>query len=347
MSKKVNPAAVGLFVSGALVILLAGLVALGSGKFFEKRGRFVVYFQSSANGLEEGSDVQLGGVKVGRVVKMHVQFDPVTRKKVIPVVIELSADRIADLSVDETHTKDEILSDEVIGSFIQHQGLRARLMNKSALTGQLFVDLDFVPESEELAYTFPGETIDGLVQIPTSKNQIERVLESIAEGLDRISKIDVGELVANVDKLLVDLDDKINELDLKGISDKAKTTLQNADAAMLHLDELLSDDQIMSAIANLNDAAAELKELVSAIDAEKVNLAVENAAVAIERSAGAIENIGGAAGNIADLTDQSSVSMVRLNRALSSVEGASRSIKDLADYLKRNPNALLSGKKQP
>jgi paraquat-inducible protein B len=176
MSKKVNPAAVGLFVAGALVILLAGLVVLGSGKFFEKRKRFVTYFQSSANGLEVGSEVKLGGVTIGRVINMYFQFDPATGEKIIPVVFELSADRIAGLSLNEKRSKDEIFSEESIRQSIEERGLRARLMNKSALTGQLFVDLDFFPESEA-DYTFPGETIDGLVQIPSTKNEIQRVLE--------------------------------------------------------------------------------------------------------------------------------------------------------------------------
>ena len=345
MSKKVNPAAVGLFVAGALVILLAGLVVLGSGKLFEKRGRFVTYFESSANGLEVGSEVKLGGVTIGRVVNMHFQFDPETKEKVIPVVIELSADRIAALSLDEERTKDEILSAESITRSVAEQGLRTRLMNKSALTGQLFVDLDFFPDEE--GYTFPGETIDGLVQIPSTKNEIQRVLESIAQGVEKISKIDVGNLVANIDKLIVNLDAKIADLDLKGISEKTNRTLEMADSAIVHLDELVSDKQLKETIGNLNEAVLELKNLLAAVDGEEVNLAIENAAEAMENANTAIDNIGGAAANIADLTDPNAAGMVRFNRALSSIDEAARSLKELADFLKRNPNALLSGKKRP
>ncbi len=309
----------------------------------------MLYFQSSANGLEEGSAVQLGGVKVGKVVRMYIQLDPETKKKVIPVVIELSADRLAALSVDRHDEEDEILSEKSIMSSVNEKGLRARLMNKSALTGQLFVDLDFFPEDDG-GYRFSGPTIDGLIQIPTTKNQIQRVLESIAEGVDKLGNIDVVELVEHIDSLLVDLNRKVNELDLKGLSDKANSTFEKIDLAVADLDELVTEKEVgevKEILSNLSEASAELKDLLAAVDGEKINLAIENAAEAMENANGAIEQIGGAAGNIADLTDPNAAGMVRLNRALSSLEETSRSIKELTDFLKRNPNALLSGKKRP
>ena len=345
MSKKVNPAAVGVFVAGAVLILLVGLIVLGSGRLFEKHERFVVYFQSSANGLQEGADVLLGGVKVGSVKSMRIQLDPDTGVKVIPVVIELSADRLAALSVEGDHTRDTILTPEAIEDFVG-QGLRARLMSKSALTGQLFVDLEVFPEEVE-SYTFPGKTIDGLPQIPTTKNEIEQVLESIARSVDKISQIEFAEVAENINALIKSLDAKVAELDLKGISDKANSVLDNTDSAVANLDKLITDEQVKSAITNINDAAVELKGLVAAIDDEQVNLAVRNAAGALENASGALAEFEGAAANIGDLTDPRSGSIVRLNRTLGNLEEAAKAIEELADYLKRNPNALLSGKKQP
>lgn len=349
MSKKVNPSAVGIFVVGALVLLLGGLVLLGSGKLFEKKKRFVLYFQTSANGLEEGSAVQLGGVKVGTVIKMHVQFDPETEKKIIPVVVELSADRIASFFVNSEYSKDDILSDQAVRYSVDKKGLRATLKNKSALTGQLFVDLDFFPNADR-GYRFSGPTLDGLLQIPTTPNEIERVLESISKGIGKLGEIDVVELVAHADSLLVDLNAKVNELDLKGISEKTNSTLDKIESTTDHLDQLLGEKEvkeIKETIANLSEASAEFKKLLAAIDEEEVKLAILNAADAMEEAKTTMEEIGTTASNITDLTDPNSASMVRLNRALSSIEETSRSLKDLTDFLKRNPNALISGKKRP
>lgn len=337
MSKKVNPAAVGLFVTGALVILLAGLVVLGSGKFFEQHERFVVYFQGSVNGLEEGSAVQLGGVKVGSVVQMHVQFDPETNQKVVPVVIELSASRILQLSVDGVYTKDKVLSREAVAKAVEERGLRARLISKSALTGQLFIDLDFFPDDQE-GYTFPGNPIDGLTQIPTTKNEIERVLESIAKSVEKLSVIDFGQLITDVNGLVVEIDEKVGELDIGGISDRAKKTLDHADATMANIDKLVTDEHLTQTFANLDSATADIKGAVAAFDGEQVSVAVAEAEEAMSQ-------IKLAAANIAKVTTTDSTTTVRLNRALARIEEASKAIEQLADYLKRNPNALISGKK--
>jgi paraquat-inducible protein B len=313
----------------------------------------VVYFQSSANGLQEGSEVLLGGVKVGSVVRMQLQFDPETGEKVIPVVIELSADRIESLTGDAKFTKADILSGESLQHAIHQRGLRARLMTKSVLTGQLYVDLDFFSDDPK-SYTFPGETIDGLLQIPSTKNEIERVLDSIAKGVNKLSNIDfkemkdnVARMINNVDELIVNVNQKVEDLDTKGISDRTKGTLDKADSALASVEAVVTDEKIKHAIASFDEAAAEIKNLVASIDDEAVNAVIVDAGDAIQKAGDALKEIEGAAANIAELTTPDAAVQVRLNRTLASIEEVSRSVKDLADYIKRNPNSILAGKKQP
>ncbi len=366
MSKKVNPAALGIFVVGAFIILLAGLIILGAGQMFEKKKRFVLYFQGSANGLEEGSDVLLGGVKVGAVVEMRVQFDLEKNQKIVPVIVELSADRLIGLRVAESRagaeqglappTRDNILQPERIQYFVE-KGLRARLKSKSALTGQLYVDLDIFPLDQDY-YEFKvpeGEsTLQGLQQIPTTKSEVQQVLESIAKSVDKLSKIEVGEIVTKVNEavdeaktLIAKVNSKVDELDVAGISDQAKSTLAKAE-------DLLGDEKIKGTIASIDEAAAALKDLLVAIDSEAVNGAVvdareliKNASTTIENAGAAMKKIELAAGNIAENTASDSALTVRLNRALGAIEEVSRSAANLTDYLKRNPNSILAGRKRP
>lgn len=345
MSKKVNPTAVGMFVSGAVVFIIFGLIALGTGKIFEIRERFVVYFQSSANGLQEGSDVLFGGVKVGSVEQMLVQFDPDTKQKVIPVVIELSASRIAALQADSKYGEEEILSAESVQDAID-QGLSARLKNRSALTGQLFVDLDY-DQDRTGAYTFPGETIEGLTQIPTMKSQVEEVLDKIAMGVDSISRSDIAGLVVNINTLVTGLNTKLEELDVKGISDKANDSLASIDSALAGVDLKKTVDGIDAAVAQLNT-------VIASIDADGINTVIDNASAAMKSLEGAGDSLADAgrsvtsAGqSISDFTDADAPASMQLNRALAEIDEAARSIRQLADFLRRNPNALVTGKKQP
>ena len=47
MSKKGNKIVIGVFVIGALVLLLIGIVVFGSGELFKRTNKFVLYFDGS------------------------------------------------------------------------------------------------------------------------------------------------------------------------------------------------------------------------------------------------------------------------------------------------------------
>jgi paraquat-inducible protein B len=331
MSKKVNPTAVGIFVAGALVFVVTTIVLLGTGTLFETRERFLIYFQTAANGLTESSDVRLGGVKVGSVRSIQVQLDPATNVQLIPVVIELSANRLATLTGDTLRKKDGFFTDENIQQSID-QGLRARLTQISVLTGQLIVELDFIPDDQS-GFTFDGDPIAPYPQIPSVKGQIEQVFEKLAKSLEDISKIDIAGLVADTDRLVNNLDAKIDDLDLKGISDNANSALKNIDA-------VAKDQNIKDAIAGFNDSMTELKAILAAVDKQDIHTTLEKAAAAMTKAEAAADNI-------ATMTSPDAALGIRIKSVLGEVEQTSRSIRELMDYLRRNPNSIITGKRQP
>ena len=65
MNQKISPALIGGFVVGALVLLVIAVIAFGSGQLFRKTREFVLYFDSSVNGLRIGAPVKVRGVEVG------------------------------------------------------------------------------------------------------------------------------------------------------------------------------------------------------------------------------------------------------------------------------------------
>ncbi|MEM8955217.1 MAG: MlaD family protein [Verrucomicrobiota bacterium] len=331
MSKKANPTAVGIFVSGAVIFVITAVILLGTGGLFETKERFLVYFQTAANGLTESSDVRLGGVKVGSVVKIQVQLDPQTHQQLIPVVIEISANRLANLTGDTDRDKTDFFTEENIQASID-QGLRARMTQVSVLTGQLIVELDFLPDSGP-GFTFEGPPIAPYPQIPTVKGQIEQVFEKLASSLENISKIDIGGLVSDANKLVNNLDDKISAIDTKAISENANQFLKSADT-------LVSDQQLKEGIANFSAATEELKSILASVNKEDIETTLEKAASAMTKA-----DI--AAGNIANLTNPNADIGLRIQNVLSEIDRAARSIRELTDYLQRNPNAIITGKKKP
>jgi paraquat-inducible protein B len=58
MSKKANPTTIGIFIFIGLALLVGGLLMFTSSRLFTERGKVIVYFESSLNGLTEGAPVK-------------------------------------------------------------------------------------------------------------------------------------------------------------------------------------------------------------------------------------------------------------------------------------------------
>jgi sporulation protein YlmC with PRC-barrel domain len=76
MSRQANKTVIGIFVVGAIALVVIAVLILGSGKFFKKTFTAVCYFEGSVGGLNVGAPVIFRGVKVGSVKNIVLQFDP-------------------------------------------------------------------------------------------------------------------------------------------------------------------------------------------------------------------------------------------------------------------------------
>ena len=98
MARKANPALIGAFVLGAIVLAVVGLIVFGGGKFFTQEQVIVAYFYESVKGLSIGSPVTFNGMKVGAVTDIKVVVDPKEMKIRTPVFFEMEAHRFTEAS---------------------------------------------------------------------------------------------------------------------------------------------------------------------------------------------------------------------------------------------------------
>src|SRR5580704_2812074 len=98
MSRRANPKIVGGFVLTALALLVAAALVFGSFTFLETTRKFVVFFEGSVDGLQQGSAVLFRGVPLGRVIDVGIRYDPQNSTFEIPVIIEIRPGVIARLS---------------------------------------------------------------------------------------------------------------------------------------------------------------------------------------------------------------------------------------------------------
>src|SRR4030095_6357965 len=89
MSKKASPTVIGVFIFVGLFLCVCGLLLFTSSRLFSPSAKFIVYFESSLNGLKEGAPVKYRGVTIGSVSRMMIPFTQAPGDTAMPVIIEV------------------------------------------------------------------------------------------------------------------------------------------------------------------------------------------------------------------------------------------------------------------
>lgn len=327
MSKQASKTLIGAFVLGALVLIVAGVVVFGSGKFFRKVNKGVMFFEGSVKGLQIGAPVMFRGVQIGHVTNIILRVNKKDLTAFIPVYAEIDPQKIVPIG------DDHVYDQQYLQALIE-KGLRAQLQLQSFVTGQLIVNIDFHPGTPVrlvgLEKKYPEiPTVPSSVEKLTKRleelplNEIADRLNETLAGINRLvnsrdlqtSIASLNQLLKNTDALVKNLDTKIGPLasDIKGTTDAARSALVQAEKT-LRFDEGAPGEIALSIKETLLSAQATLKETNKTV--EHINgIAAQNANLGYE-----------------------------ISRTLEQIAELSRSIRVLADYLERHPEALLRGK---
>ncbi len=332
MKTKVSPAVVGLFVLGAFVLGLVALFSFGGINFFSRPERFVVYFDESIHGLDLGSPVKLRGVRVGRVVDINLRYVPASNQSVVAVSCELNRNLIAD----DKGVLIDVTEDGKLQGLVD-QGMRAQLGVIGLATGLLYVELDFLDPKEYPAAP-RTDIVSKYVEMPAVPSAISEFQANLTEILNDIKGIDFVAIAREVHGLLADTRKKINGMDTGALV--AEWT-----AAGTSVRTLADSPELKQALASLGDASKKLDvilteyaatgpkgaDLAKTLDEVRATVGTFNSTAAtVQTFINAQQNLG----------DDASQAFVKLGEAAAAV-------RELADYLERNPSALITGRKQP
>lgn len=233
MSRKVNKTAIGLFVVGALILLIIGIVIFGSGLLFKRTSKFILYFDGSVKGLSEGAPVMFRGVKIGIVKDITLIYEPKARTIMLPVVIEIEQGRIKG-----GPSFWELGGDKKMIEL----GLRAKLEVQSYLTGQLMISFDFYPDK-------PAELRGILKQYPELPAFLRDIMKQYSElptlpiSTDifaLMNEIPIKEIAKNLEVTAQGLNKLVNSNDLQKSLYELRNTLQETKQTMRSL-RLLSE----------------------------------------------------------------------------------------------------------
>jgi paraquat-inducible protein B len=319
MGKKANPAVIGGFVVGAVALAVAAVLIFGSGKFWASTVLWVSYFPGSVKGLQVGAPVTFRGVKIGQVSDIKTTLDMRERPVRIrtPVYWELNRDSIATIGISEAEREKMRKEGDPVIALLIKRGLRAQLQLQSFVTGQKFIEIEFHPDTPiRLVEADPK-----VEEFPTTESGIAQLTKSLEElPLREIGDAALA-LLQNVDKL-------VSSPEVKGVLRSANETLKTYDKVGRDL-----ESQVMPAA---REAMTDASALMQNIDREVTPTARD----ALKEAEAALATYRG-------LVAEGSPVRYELVKLLSEGAAAARSLRVLADYLERHPEALLAGKGGP
>jgi paraquat-inducible protein B len=318
-SKSASPTLVGVFVLGALAIALAGLAVFGSGKLFRRTAQFVMVFGGSVNGLSVGAPVKFRGVQVGSVTQILLSLPGMTLPELrIPVFIEIDQDLVSKLG--------GMINPAEPTSFaaLIDEGLRAQLQLESIVTGVLFVELDLFPGSQVNLF-LPKES--GYLEIPTQPTLLQEASQTGADLIAKLRDVDFDGLVSS-------------------IRDAARSVGELAGSPELRQTLVAAREAMVSARDTLTEIRPRIPQFASGVDSASTRL--QGSLKRFDSTLGSLDTALGSLdttlGSVNRLVDPTAPLVYQLTTTLTDLGTAAKSVRELADYLDRNPSAIITGR---
>jgi paraquat-inducible protein B len=363
MMRRANATRIGLFVLVGLGLLVAAVVTVSGGRLFASNERAVMYFNGSVYGLQLGAPVVFRGVRLGSVVSIGVVHDGASGRFEIPVVAELDRSLI-----EEMQPAGAAATPLTVASLVA-QGLTAQLSTQSLLTGLLYVDLDLRPgptaraaASAGIAASVPAAGANVVKDVKGDMVEIPTIGTPMQALKDQLDNLKLGQLVADVSSIAASTRQFVGGAKLQQALDDMAQIAADLKRLTARLDQRI-DPLATSVQATLADTRRTAGQLGAA--AERVSAAADRVGTTADRVAGtagqvdaflasgapmmqslqrAADELARSATSLRNATAEDSALLINVDRASQDVSRASRAVRELADLLERQPDALLRGR---
>ena len=315
MSTPTNHWKLGLFVVASLLLGLTAITYFGARSIPKQTVTYASYFDEAVTGLEGGSPVKFRGVTIGTVSRIELGPD----RRHVKVSYELTVAVLDQLGIARGSGEKTRLP--------VAPNLRAQL-NSTGVTGIKYVQLDFFDDAAVAVSQLPFPVSDHTIPAqPSSMKNIEasvvqtadrlpEVTERLITLLERVQRVTeqleqqnlparAGSLLTHADRTLGTLDDKLAQLDTRGLSVESR-----------------------AALASWQGTAARANQLLDRMGGDRGLLA------SAQRVS---DSLGDAAQNANGFSSE-------MEHTLRDVSEAAAAVRDLADALERQPDMLIKGR---
>ncbi|MFC3116668.1 MlaD family protein [Cellvibrio fontiphilus] len=322
--------AIGAFIVGAILLVFVALLFFSGGNLFSQKERIVMYFEESVQGLQIGAPIKLKGVVLGEITDIQINFpdedegkNPVIGSEKNTIATRVTADLALQRISRTGTTVDRSFFEDAIS-----KGLRAQLNYQSFLTGLLYVELNFFPDTEPKLYKLQ----DDYLEIPTAPTAFEEISKNLQE-------INIKGLIDNLDKLTT----SVNKLVQTGVIEQTLSSVKTAADSFTQVSGTINNE-VVTLSKNLTATNQELKTLLLTLNKETPLLAanMNSSLVELQKS---LDQFSKAAGGINQSFSEDSPLIVQLTETLEDVSRSAKAFRSLSETLEQQPEALLRGKK--
>lgn len=273
---------------------------------------FRILLNGAVGELKPGGPVKLRGFTVGEVTDIGFRYDPKRGEIRTPVMLALYPSLFHLEASEGLDAKGALFA--AIERLIE-KGLRARLERNPPLVGTPGVELDIVPDEGSPTDALVDEFVDGMPQIPAAP------ADGLNSIVNRINKVPIDEITKNVLAITHRAEAIVSSRKLTDSIGQLDATLQQ-----VHQTTESAGPQIRDVVSRMRKTAAQLADAVKAIET--------TAKTAQETAKSANKMLGG------------EPSQNGMPTTMREVTEAARSVRDLANFLDRHPEALVQGRSE-
>jgi paraquat-inducible protein B len=295
----------------------------------------------------------------------------------IPVIVEFpkgTGSAMEMLNVDPRAPKDALAA-------LIERGLRGQLQTDSLVTGLLFIQLD-LPPATSLEAAPREATIDPttkLLEIPTVPTTLQEVSNTVRQVFDKLAELPLEEMLRSFEGTLLGINQLVNAPEVLAAMHNLNVTLtgmqhmlQQADTQVTHVASSATTafESLNRAATDIHQLAQQTQQLVQHVDKQfgqvtssatttfgqvgKLTQTVNTQALALatslrqtaEGALRAIEGMRETLTSAQQLVMPSAPVGYELVKTLREFSETARSLRMLANYLERHPNALVFGRQE-
>lgn len=240
--------------------------------------QYVMYFNESLRGLVPGSTVEFQGIPVGQVKSVEIRFDEQNKSFSFPVTVAIYED---ELGLPEMYMADKVKKEErrlLLESLIK-RGLRGQLRSGSLITGQLYIALEFFPDSSPAQIDWHSIPME-LPTTPGTVQAVEQSVTSILKKIDRMPLNDIGiqtrNTLASLNETTQNLNKFMDRLN-KDLAPEAQGSLNELKKTLSELKEALEPNSplqrdLRKTLKETTRSAQTIRDLADTLEAEPESL---------------------------------------------------------------------------